>query len=85
MISPEGKQISLGNDEIAMTPKSTTDIAGRKIPTAWHVAIPSLNLAIDCAPLNPKSWMGTSFAYWEGPINFAGSHRGVGYLELTGY
>jgi predicted secreted hydrolase len=29
--------------------------------------------------------MGTSFAYWEGPISFAGSHSGVGYLELTGY
>ena len=29
--------------------------------------------------------MGTSFPYWEGPISFAGSHRGVGYLELTGF
>jgi predicted secreted hydrolase len=29
--------------------------------------------------------MGTSFSYWEGPISFAGSHAGVGYLELTGY
>ena len=42
-------------------------------------------LAIDTTPLNPKSWMGTSFPYWEGPISFAGSHRGVGYLEMTGY
>lgn len=84
-ISPEGKSTLLGTDEITMTPKATTEIAGRKIPTAWHVSIPRLNLAIDCAPLNPKSWMGTSFAYWEGLISFAGSHRGVGYLELTGY
>lgn len=84
-ISPEGKSTLLGTDEITMMPKATTEIAGRKIPTAWHVSIPRLNLAIDCAPLNPKSWMGTSFAYWEGPISFAGSHRGVGYLELTGY
>jgi predicted secreted hydrolase len=36
-------------------------------------------------PLNAKSWMGTSFPYWEGPIGFAGSHSGVGYLEMTGY
>jgi len=47
--------------------------------------IPSLALSIDCAPLNAKSWMRTSFSYWEGPIGFAGSHSGVGYLELTGY
>jgi predicted secreted hydrolase len=29
--------------------------------------------------------MGTGFSYWEGPISFAGSHSGVGYLEMTGY
>ena len=42
-------------------------------------------LAIECTPLNPRSWMGTTFPYWEGPIRFAGSHTGVGYLEMTGY
>jgi len=84
-ISADGKSMPLAPDEITMTPKASTEIAGRSIPTSWHVAIPRLNLAIDCAPLNPASWMGTSFAYWEGPIGFAGSHRGVGYLELTGY
>ncbi|HKU09380.1 MAG TPA: lipocalin-like domain-containing protein [Bradyrhizobium sp.] len=84
-ISADGNGTPLATGEITMTPKATTDIAGRKIPTAWHVEIARLNLAIDCTPLNPKSWMGTAFAYWEGPISFAGSHRGVGYLELTGY
>jgi predicted secreted hydrolase len=84
-IFPDGKATLLATNDIAMEPGGTTEIAGRRIPTAWHVAIPRLNLAIDCAPLNPKSWMGTSFAYWEGPIGFTGSHRGVGYLELTGY
>lgn len=84
-ISPDGKAMPLATTEITMTPKGTTDIAGRTIPTTWHVAIPRLDLAIDCTPLNPRSWMGTSFSYWEGPISFAGSHRGVGYLELTGY
>jgi len=35
--------------------------------------------------LNARSWMGTSFPYWEGPISFKGSHTGLGYLEMTGY
>lgn len=85
LISPEGRATPLATTEIAMTPSGTVDIAGRTIPATWHVAIPSLSLAIVCTPLNPRSWMGTSFSYWEGPISFAGSHRGVGYLELTGY
>jgi predicted secreted hydrolase len=29
----------------------------------------------------PTGWR----IYWEGPISFAGSHAGVGYLEMTGY
>jgi predicted secreted hydrolase len=82
---PIGKDMALATTDITMTPKGETKIAGRTIPTAWRVEIPRINLSIDCAPLNPKSWMGTSFAYWEGPISFAGSHAGVGYLELTGY
>ena len=29
--------------------------------------------------------MQTSVPYWEGPVTIAGSHNGVGYLEMTGY
>ena len=32
-----------------------------------------------------RSWMGTSFPYWEGPIRFAAAIPGLGYLEMTGY
>ena len=68
-----------------MTPMASTEVAGRKIPTAWRIELPTRGLAIESIPLNAKSWMGTSFPYWEGPISFAGSHKGVGYLEMTGY
>jgi predicted secreted hydrolase len=84
-IAPDGKAELLASADIAMTPLAFTEIEGRKIPTAWRIAIPKFALAIDCAPLNAKSWMGTSFPYWEGPISFAGSHTGLGYLEMTGY
>jgi predicted secreted hydrolase len=84
-IAPDGKAELLASADIAMTPLVFTEIEGRKIPTSWRIAIPKFALAIDCAPLNAKSWMGTSFPYWEGPISFAGSHAGVGYLEMTGY
>jgi len=84
-IKKDGRATPLGPDGIAMTPKTTIDIAGHKLPVAWRVTIASLAIAIDCTPLNPKAWMGTSVPYWEGPISFKGSHEGVGYLELTGY
>ncbi len=84
-IPPDGNTRQLASADIVLTPKTLTEIEGRKIPTTWEVAIPALSLHLECVPLNAKSWMGTSFPYWEGPISFQGSHGGVGYLEMTGY
>jgi predicted secreted hydrolase len=84
-ILPDGKARQLASADIDLVPKAAVEIEGHRLPVAWHVAIPSLALSIECLPLNAKSWMGTGFSYWEGPISFAGSHSGVGYLEMTGY
>jgi predicted secreted hydrolase len=84
-IAPEGRSVEIAAADNSITPTALTDIEGRKVPTAWRVVIPAHGLAIETTPLNARSWMGTSFAYWEGPITFAGSHSGAGYLELTGY
>jgi predicted secreted hydrolase len=81
----DGAARELAAGEVSMTPGPLVEVAGRKLPLSWRIAIPALSIAIDCAPLNADSWMGTSYAYWEGPIGFSGSHSGVGYLELTGY
>jgi predicted secreted hydrolase len=83
--APDGTARQIASADLSMTPQVFTEIAGRKIPTAWRIEIAKLALAIECVALNPQSWMGTSFPYWEGPISFGGSHAGLGYLELTGY
>ncbi len=84
-IEHDGRSVPLAPDSIIMTPAGFTTIESRKLPTSWTVAIADRGLKIESVPLNAKSWMGTRFAYWEGPINFKGSHAGVGYLEMTGY
>jgi len=84
-IDGSGRSVRLAATAITMTPTGSTDIDGRKLPTSWTVAIPERGLKIDSVPLNATSWMGTRFAYWEGPISFKGSHSGIGYLEMTGY
>jgi predicted secreted hydrolase len=84
-IGRDGQSQTLSPDAITMTPVATTSVAGRSLPTQWRLAVPTHNLDIACVPLNAQSWMATRFAYWEGPISFTGSHRGVGYLEMTGY
>ncbi|MFH1342137.1 MAG: lipocalin-like domain-containing protein [Pseudomonadota bacterium] len=84
-IAPDGRSVEIASADNSITPMAMTEVAGRKVPTAWRVVIPARGLAIETTPLNAKSWMGTSFPYWEGPISFAGSHAGLGYLEMTGY
>ena len=84
-ISPDGRGRQIAPSDIELTPRGSVEIERHTLPVRWHLAIPSLALAIDCVPLNPRAWMGTSIPYWEGPISFHGSHEGVGYLELTGY
>jgi predicted secreted hydrolase len=84
-IARDGNAQQIASADIAMTPQAFTEIEGRKIPTIWRIAIPKFAFGIECIPLNARSWMGTSFPYWEGPISFSGSHTGLGYLEMTGY
>lgn len=84
-IVSDGRAEQLASADITMTPRAFTEIEKRKIPTSWRIDIPRLAFAIECVPLNARSWMGTSFPYWEGPISFGGSHAGLGYLEMTGY
>jgi predicted secreted hydrolase len=84
-IGLDGKSVALASTSINMTPTASTTVEGRDVPTSWRIAVPDRALAIDSVPLNPRSWMGTSFPYWEGPVSFTGTHTGSGYLEMTGY
>lgn len=84
-IGTDGRSMPLSPDEIRLEPLGVTTIGTRQVPTRWRVAVAGYDLAIETTPLNPKSWMGTSFPYWEGPIAFNGNRSGFGYLEMTGY
>lgn len=84
-IDTSGEATPLTPEQIDMTPTETTQVAGRTVPVGWQLRLPDFGLDIETRPLNPQSWMDTSIPYWEGPIDFSGSHTGRGYLEMTGY
>jgi len=66
-------------------PLETTQVAGRAVPIKWQLRLPDRSVDIRVEAINPNAWMGTAFAYWEGPVRISGSHAGIGYLEMTGY
>ncbi|MCE8040062.1 lipocalin-like domain-containing protein [Halomonas sp. MCCC 1A11062] len=92
-ISPEGEPTALAPDEIAMTPLATRRVAGREVPTRWHLEIPRAELDLIVEAPHAERWMETSVAYWEGEViardaasgEDGGDERGIGYLEMTGY
>jgi predicted secreted hydrolase len=84
-IAADGQATPYGDGAIVLTPRDTTPVAGREVPTSWRLTMPERDLDVTVAALNPQAWMDTRFAYWEGPVTVAGSHAGRGYLEMTGY
>lgn len=84
-IEADGRSRPIVRTDITLEPTGTAEVAGRQVPVEWRIQVPSRGIDLVAAALNPQSWMATTFAYWEGPIRFSGTHDGVGYLEMTGY
>lgn len=84
-VGTDQKPVPVGIGALTITPVETTIVANREIPTSWRVELPSKGVDIETLPLNPQAWMNTTVSYWEGPVRFEGTHKGRGYLEMTGY
>jgi len=84
-IAADGRTTALPDGAFAATPLSRHRVSGREVPVEWRVEVPDHAVDVTVRALNPDAWMATSVPYWEGPVTVAGSHSGVGYLEMTGY
>jgi predicted secreted hydrolase len=57
-------------------------------PVHWRIEVSSLKLQLDCTAAVDDQELKTSkggSTYWEGAVDYSGTARGVGYLEMTGY
>ncbi|WP_174239081.1 lipocalin-like domain-containing protein [Roseobacter cerasinus] len=84
-ITPDGQTTPFPDGAFTAEPLVQSDVAGRQIPTSWRVLLPQKGVDVTVEALNPQAWMDTSIPYWEGPVRLSGTHRGRGYLEMTGY
>ncbi|MEM6637522.1 MAG: lipocalin-like domain-containing protein [Pseudomonadota bacterium] len=84
-IGPDGETTSFGDGHLTMTPLEDASVGGRDVPVRWQVELPDKGIDVTISALNDQAWMGTTFAYWEGPVRILGTHDGQGYLEMTGY
>lgn len=84
-IAADGTATALPPGAFQAAPLEQARVAGSDVPVRWRVQLPDRGLDAIVTALNNQSWMGTRFAYWEGPVTVTGSHSGRGYLEMTGY
>ncbi|WP_025821782.1 lipocalin-like domain-containing protein [Shewanella marina] len=85
LMQPDGSNQPLASSDIQMTAQAWQQTSTANYPVSWRLTIPSQQLDITINALNPNANMPLSIPYWEGPIQFSGSHQGDGYMELTGY
>jgi len=84
-IGAEGETQAYPDGALIVTPLETSQTSGAEVPTKWQVELPDRGFDVEVQALNPDAWMTTSVPYWEGPVTIDGSHKGRGYLEMTGY
>ena len=90
-VDPQGRARQLSLQDFTLSPGKTWEskATGGKYPVAWRVQVPSAGVDVQLTTKLPKqeltSKAGAVSAYWEGAVDVAGTKRGSGYLEMTGY
>jgi len=84
-IAPDGTPSPLPPGALIATPLNEAVAAGRRLPVSWRLQLAARGLDVTLAPLNAQAWNPSVVPYWEGPVRITGSHKGRGYLEMTGY
>ena len=82
-IDARGVPGHLRSEEFTLQPLSYW----HKYPVAWRLRVPALNIDLTSRALLPdqelRAQQGTN--YWEGAVDYSGTQKGVGYVEMTGY
>lgn len=84
-IAPDRSVRTLGPEELEVTPGHRRDTAGGEVPVQWRIRVPSRKAELTVEAPAEEYWNSGRFPYWESPVSVTGSHRGEGYMELTGY
>ena len=91
VVAADGSTIRLRQDNFEITPLEwwTSTATGGRYPVRWRINVPEHGIHLEIVGLLPNAELDgratTGVVYWEGPVEATGSHRGEGYVELTGY
>ncbi len=86
IMEKDGKIRTLATDEVQIISKNAKRSNDNSpYPAAFTLVIAKENINLDVQVVNEKQIMRFGIEYFEGMVNFSGSHSGQGFLEMTGY
>ncbi|MFH0265043.1 lipocalin-like domain-containing protein [Vibrio rumoiensis] len=81
-----GSTTIIKNDEVRIYPLERQRLLnGKELPLRWVIELPKYQISLITQSLNKELWLPFWVPSWEGPIVVTGSHKGVGFMQLTGY
>jgi predicted secreted hydrolase len=90
-ISADGRSMYLSHSDFRLEPLEywTSSQSGARYPIRWRISVPRLHLELECRAALQNQELTVHAegvtSYWEGAVTYQGTHKGVGYLEMTGY
>ena len=86
LMKSDGSIKILSADDIVIVEKESGNSAEHSsYPQRFSLAIAEEDINIEVNVINNKQVMRFGIEYFEGMVTFSGTHRGEGFLEMTGY
>ncbi len=84
-IESDGSTTTLMPSDISLKTIDLTAVGNKNLPLNWQLKIESKGLDLSIKATKKDQWNPASIAYYEGTVAVSGTHKGKGFLELTGY
>ncbi|WP_226661751.1 lipocalin-like domain-containing protein [Microbulbifer aggregans] len=85
LVAADARARTLGANEFTLEPIDYRTSRFGRVPVVWQLQIPSAGLDLKIQSWAGDYWNPGALRYWEGPVTVGGTHKGEGYLEMTGY
>ena len=86
LVQQDGSVQVLLPGQVTLTPRRYWQaVDGTRYPIDWRLQVAKFQLDLEVRASLDDQLMDHTVHYWEGAVDVSGSHRGQGYLELSGY
>ncbi|MBU2710392.1 lipocalin-like domain-containing protein [Zooshikella harenae] len=87
LINENGTRLPIQTSDVTINTQQhwTSSKTGRRYPSLWRIKISRYAIDLEVKPTINDQEMRLALYYWEGSVMLSGSHKGKGYVELTGY